>query len=150
MLKRLFWRKEPILPPLPHLYHWRRWWERGGCAAYGKNLYDQFVTTVAWTRPNEAEPRDFGPVGLCCALRFWPWPDADVFYRAIHPYCMSCGVEMSPEMYGVDAEIGSPWFEFRCCGGINAEDGAEGCGNRVHLSISVPAAYLFDWSAPLS
>ena len=142
MLTKLFRRQKPAPIRLPMAYHWERYPTYDTCVRCGRLLPGAYATLVAWTRPKEAEPRSFGPVGVCCALRFAPWPDVELVDEAVLLDCQCCGAEMSLVDHGVDEKTFCPWFQFVCDGGMNPDEGVTGCGHRVRLRFQQPTATL--------
>lgn len=145
MLNKLFRRRQQPDPVrLPPEYHWHRETLAGCCAMCGKDLPnrwpDRWTTMVAWKRPNETEPRAFGPVGVCCAGRLMPWPDEEMVHLALRLECSACGQEMGGNDYGVDSTHFLPWFDFVCDGGRYPEDDVVGCGYRVRMRLPTPTA----------
>ena len=148
MFKRLLQLLGPQPVDLPVGYHWHRDSLHECCVSCGQDLRgrwpDRWSTTVAWARPMESEPRAFGPVGICCAERFAPWPDEELLHAGIGLDCVACGEEMSSDGHGVDEATGLAWLDLICDGGPFPEEGTEGCGNRVRIRLKTSTAFLFE------
>ena len=143
MFKRLFRRRESHPVRLPLGYHWERYVGSGPCVCCGQPRPNEWGTIVAWRRPEESDPRGFGPVGACCALQFAPWPDLDIAHDIFSLDCQSCGLVMSYFDVGVNEQNGCPWFDFACDGWSFSDDSVNGCGQRVRMQFQAPTATLF-------